>query len=223
MGRDPQGDGGATCKMRHCLHRFESCPCHTTSEPGQTRLRARSPTPTRSRSGVAPAGPTCRWSSGASSGSGQARGAAGGLRRRRRPERRNLTRNDIMNNDADLMITAAGLWSGNCAAPRRRPAGSGGVDRDLIATSAVPPGSTGPAWSWMAEPRLSVDLGGNSGPVVVPGAGTPEMVRIEDTTMGSWPPPAPSSGRCRPCSCGRRSSRRRRPGSSGGPSCSVLL
>jgi hypothetical protein len=34
------------------------------------------------------------------------------------------------------------------------------------------------------RPRLSVDLGDNPGPVVVPGAGTPKRVRIEGYDQG---------------------------------------
>ncbi|HEU4897224.1 MAG TPA: hypothetical protein VFX88_06575 [Actinomycetota bacterium] len=96
-------------------------------------------------------------------------------------ERHNLTRNDIMNNDADLMITAAGLL-GN-GVPRRVDVPLSEVDGDLTATSAVL-GIDRADVVVDGRPRLSVDLGGNSGPGVVPGAGTPEMVRIEGYDRG---------------------------------------
>ena len=52
---------------------------------------------------------------------------------------------------------------------------------------------------------LTVDLGGNPGPVPVPGAGTPAIVRIAGYDHGVLVAARTSSGRVRPCSCGRRS------------------
>lgn len=96
-------------------------------------------------------------------------------------DRHNLTRNDIMNNDADLMITAAGLL-GN-GVPRRFDVALSEADGELTATFAVL-GIDRADVVVDGRPRLSVDLGGNSGPVVVPGAGTPETVRVEGYDRG---------------------------------------
>jgi Peptidase family S41 len=96
-------------------------------------------------------------------------------------ERHETTRDDVMNDDAHLMVTAAGLLGRGT--PRRfdvalSEAGGEltttidalGVDRaDVIVDG---------------RPRLTVDLGGNPGPVLVPGAGTPKMVRIAGYDRG---------------------------------------
>jgi hypothetical protein len=90
-------------------------------------------------------------------------------------ERHEVTRNDIMNDDADLMVTAAGLLGKGAA--RRFDVGLSEAGGELTATFEV----TGIDRADViadGRPRLTVDLGGNPGPVPVPGAGTPGMVRI---------------------------------------------
>jgi hypothetical protein len=90
-------------------------------------------------------------------------------------ERHDVTRNDIMNDDADLMVTAAGLLGKGAA--RRFDVGLSEAGGELTATFEV----TGVDRADVivdGRPRITVDLGGNPGPVPVPGAGTPAMVRI---------------------------------------------
>ena len=90
-------------------------------------------------------------------------------------ERHETTRNDVMNDDADLMLTAAGLL------------GRGTLRRFDLALSEAGGELTASFEALGVDradvivdgrPRLTVDLGGNPGPVAVPGAGTPKMVRI---------------------------------------------
>lgn len=85
------------------------------------------------------------------------------------------TRRDITDNEVDLMTTAAALLARS--RPRRFDVelaeaageltamfGTLGVDRADVVVDG--------------RPRLTVDLGGNLGPVVVPGAGTAQEVRV---------------------------------------------
>jgi hypothetical protein len=85
------------------------------------------------------------------------------------------TRNDIMNDDADLIVTAAGLLTkgdvrrfdvelSEAVGELTASFGVLGIDRaDIIVDG---------------RPRLTADVGGNLGPIVVPGAGTPRMVQV---------------------------------------------
>lgn len=61
--------------------------------------------------------------------------------------------------------------------------------------------------SWMAGRASWWTSAATRRPVPVPGAMTPEMVRIGRCDRGFWSRPAPSSGRAWPCSCGRRSNK----------------
>jgi len=90
-------------------------------------------------------------------------------------ERHTMTRNDITNDDADLMVAAAGLLGKGT--PRRFDVGLSEAGGELTATFEVI-GIDRADVIADGRPRLTVDLGGNPGPVPVPGAGTPEMVRI---------------------------------------------
>jgi hypothetical protein len=96
--------------------------------------------------------------------------------------RHDLTRDDIMKNDADLMATAAGLLDGGT--PRRFDVALSETAGELTATFEVL-GIDRADVVVDGRPRLSVDLGGNPGPVVVPGAGTPTTVRVEGYDHGS--------------------------------------
>ena len=80
-----------------------------------------------------------------------------------------------MNDDADLMVTAAGLLGRGT--PRRFDVALSGAGGELTATFEAL-GVDRADVIVDGRPRLTVDLGGNPGPVAVPGAGTPEMVRI---------------------------------------------
>jgi hypothetical protein len=90
-------------------------------------------------------------------------------------KRHDMTRNDIMNDDADLMVTAAGLLGKGV--PRRFDVALSEAGGELTATFEVL-GIDRADVIVDGRPRLTVDLGGNPGPASVPGAGTPEMVRI---------------------------------------------
>ena len=96
--------------------------------------------------------------------------------------RHDLTRDDIMKNDADLMATAAGLL--DRGTPRRFDVALSEAAGELTATFEVL-GIDRADVIVDGRPRLSVDLGGNPGPVVVPGAGTPTRVRVEGYDHGS--------------------------------------
>jgi hypothetical protein len=96
-------------------------------------------------------------------------------------ERHEMTRNDIMNNDADLMSTAAELLIRGT--PRRFGIALSEADGKLTATFEAL-GIDRADVVVDGRPRLSVDLGDNPGPVVVPGAGTPKRVRIEGYDQG---------------------------------------
>jgi hypothetical protein len=88
-------------------------------------------------------------------------------------QRHQLTRNDILNDDADLMATAAGLL-GNT---RRFDVDLSEAADQLTATfTAVEVDRADIIVD--GRPRLSTDLGGNPRPVPVPGAGTPQTVRM---------------------------------------------
>jgi hypothetical protein len=181
MGRDPRGDGGATCKIAGIAY-TGSNPVPATlplswANAATGSLPNTDEVPFRRRPGGADLSLVIRRVLRVGPNAGappEDYGVAA-------DERHNLTRNDIMNNDADLMITAAGLL-GN-GVPRRVDVPLSEVDGDLTATSAVL-GIDRADVVVDGRPRLSVDLGGNSGPVVVPGAGTPEMVRIEGYDRG---------------------------------------
>jgi hypothetical protein len=96
-------------------------------------------------------------------------------------ERHEMTRNDIMNDDADLMATAAGLLGEGT--PRRFDVALSEAGAELTATFEVL-GIDRADVIVDGRPRLTVDLGGNPGPVPVPGAGTPELVRIDGYDRG---------------------------------------
>jgi Peptidase family S41 len=96
-------------------------------------------------------------------------------------ERHDMTRNDIMNNDADLMITAAELLGRGT--PRRFDAALSEAGGELTATFEILEVDRADVIV-DGRPRLTVDLGGNPGPVVVPGAGTPKRVRIGGYDQG---------------------------------------
>jgi hypothetical protein len=96
-------------------------------------------------------------------------------------ERHAVTRNDVMNDDADLMVAAAGLLGKGT--PRRFDVELSEAGGELTATFGV----TGIDRADVivdGRPRLTVDLGGNPGPVPVPGAGGPGMVRIAGYDKG---------------------------------------
>lgn len=90
-------------------------------------------------------------------------------------ERHELTRNDIMNDDVDLMVSAVGLL--DKGVPRRFDVELSEAGGELTATFQVL-GIDRADIMVDGRPRLTVDLGGNPGPVSVPGAGTPNMVQI---------------------------------------------
>jgi hypothetical protein len=97
-------------------------------------------------------------------------------------ERHDMTRNDIMNDDADLMVTAAGLLGKGV--PRRFDVELSEAAGELTATFEVL-GIDRADVIVDGRPRLTVDLGGNPGPVPVPDAGTPEMVQVTGYERGA--------------------------------------
>ncbi|HEY7488647.1 MAG TPA: S41 family peptidase [Streptosporangiaceae bacterium] len=90
-------------------------------------------------------------------------------------ERHPITRNDIMNDDADLMAAAAVLLAKS--EPRRFDVTLSEASGELTATFGVL-GIDRADVIVDGRPRLTADLGGNPGPLVVPGAGTPDVVQI---------------------------------------------
>jgi hypothetical protein len=96
-------------------------------------------------------------------------------------ERHSMTRDDIMNNDADLMITAAELLGRGT--PRRFDVALSEAGGELTATFEVLEVDRADVIV-DGRPRLTVDLGGNPGPVPVPGAGKPEMVLVAGYDRG---------------------------------------
>jgi hypothetical protein len=99
----------------------------------------------------------------------------------RSKHRHEPTRSDIMNDDADLMVAAAGLLDKGMS--RRFDVELSEVGEELTATFGVL-GIDRADVIVDGRPRLTVDLGGNPGPVAVPGAGTPTRVRIEGYDHG---------------------------------------
>lgn len=90
------------------------------------------------------------------------------------PDKRHLpTRNDVLNGDADLMLAAAGLLGD----PRRFDVTLTEEGGELTATFQVL-GIDRADIIVDGRPRVTADLDGNPGPVPVPGADTPETVRI---------------------------------------------
>jgi hypothetical protein len=85
------------------------------------------------------------------------------------------TRRDVLNDDADLMAAAAQLVEKS--RPRRFDVELSEAGGELTATFAVL-GIDRADIVVDDRPRLTADLGGNPGPVTVPGAGTPGVVRI---------------------------------------------
>lgn len=85
------------------------------------------------------------------------------------------TRKDILNEDADLMVAAAGLLSRSN--PHRFDVELSEAGGELTATFAVL-GIDRADIIADGRPRLTTDLGGNPGPVPVPGAGTPHVVLV---------------------------------------------
>jgi Peptidase family S41 len=96
-------------------------------------------------------------------------------------ERHNMTRNDVMNDDADLMVTAARLLGKGT--PRRFDVQLSESGGELTATFEVL-GVDRADVIVDGRTRLTVDLGGNPGPVPVPGAGTPKLVRVAGYDRG---------------------------------------
>jgi peptidase S41-like protein len=90
-------------------------------------------------------------------------------------EHHDLTRNDILNDEADLMAKAAELLDKGAA--RRFDVELSEAGGELTATFQVL-GIDRADISADGRPRLTVDLGGNPGPVPVPGAETADVVRI---------------------------------------------
>ena len=86
-----------------------------------------------------------------------------------------VTRRDITSNEADLMATAAELLARTEA--RRFDVALNEAGGDLTAIFDVL-GIDRADIAVDGRPRLTVDLGGNPGPVVVPGAGTPRLVQV---------------------------------------------
>ena len=91
------------------------------------------------------------------------------------------TRSDIMKDDADLMVAAAGLL--DKGVPRRFDVELSAVGEELTATFGVL-GIDRADVIVDGRPRLTVDLGGNPGPVAVPAAGTPTSVWIAGYDQG---------------------------------------
>ena len=90
-------------------------------------------------------------------------------------EHHDLTRDDILNDEADLMIKAAELLAKGAA--RRFDVELSEAGGELTATFQVL-GIDRADVSADGRPRLTVDLGGNPGPVPVPGAETADLVRV---------------------------------------------
>ncbi len=90
-------------------------------------------------------------------------------------EHHDLTRNDILNDEADLMAQAAELLAKGAA--RRFDVELSEAGGELTATFQVL-GIDRADVSADGRPRLTVDLGGNPGPVPVPGAETADLVRV---------------------------------------------
>jgi hypothetical protein len=90
-----------------------------------------------------------------------------------------MTRNDIINDDADLMLAAAGLLDKGTR--RHFDVALSEADGELTATFAVL-GIDRADVIVDGRPRLTVDLGGNPGPV--PGAGSPKLVRVDGYDQG---------------------------------------
>jgi hypothetical protein len=97
-------------------------------------------------------------------------------------ERHETTRNDIMSDDADLMVRVAGLIGDGT--PRRFDVALSEAGGELTASFEAL-GVDRADVIVDGRPRLSADLGGNPGPVVVPGAGTPQLVRVEGYDRGA--------------------------------------
>jgi len=93
----------------------------------------------------------------------------------RSDHRHEPTRSDIMDDDADLMVAAAGLLDKGVT--RRFDVELSEVGDELTATFGVV-GIDRADVIVDGRPRLTVDLGGNPGPVAVPDAGTPTSVWI---------------------------------------------
>lgn len=96
-------------------------------------------------------------------------------------ERHVLTRADVVEGDVDLMATAAALLGRS--EPCRFDVELSEAGGELTASFAT----TGVDRADVVvdgRPRLTVDLGGNPGPVVVPGAGTPGVVRVDGYAAG---------------------------------------
>jgi hypothetical protein len=96
-------------------------------------------------------------------------------------ERHETTRDDVMKDDADLMVTAAGLLGRGT--PRRFDVALSEAGGELTTTIEAL-GVDRADVIVDGRPRLTVDLGGNPGPVAVPGAGTPKMVQIAGYDRG---------------------------------------
>jgi hypothetical protein len=89
-------------------------------------------------------------------------------------ERHDITRNDVLNDEADLMAKAAGLLAKGAA--RRFDVELFEAGGELTATFQAL-GIDRADISADGRPRLTVDLGGNPGPVSVPGAEAADLVR----------------------------------------------
>jgi hypothetical protein len=95
-------------------------------------------------------------------------------------KRHDMTRNDVI--DADLMVTGAGLLGTDT--PRRFDVELSESGGELTATFEVL-GVDRADVIVDGRTRLTVDLGGNPGPVPVPGAGTPKLVRVAGYDQGN--------------------------------------
>jgi Peptidase family S41 len=90
-------------------------------------------------------------------------------------ERHVMTRNDVLNDEADLRATAADLLART--EPRRFDVELSEAGGELTASFGVL-GIDRADIVVDGRPRLTTDLGGNPGPVPVPGVGTPGIVRV---------------------------------------------
>jgi hypothetical protein len=90
-------------------------------------------------------------------------------------ERHVMTRNDVLNDETDLMASAARLL--DRTEPRRFDVELSEAGGELTASFGVL-GIDRVDIVVDGRPRLTTDLGGNPGPVVVPAAGTPSTVRV---------------------------------------------